>query len=200
LRSCGENVPFLEIKSIEAETRENEMQPNLLAELELSGEKQTLVIEAKGSGHPRLARDAANQLLRYKERYPEAYRVFAAAFVSPKAAEVCSKEDIGYVDLNGNCRRCFDRIYIERQGTPHRFSEKRDLCTLYSPKAQRVLRVVLSNPKKSWNTKDLLGQVRLSAGQVSNIKKLLCLHLLDSRGRGEEAASALLEEVIRPEW
>ena len=173
LRSCLENVPFLEIGSVQVETRENEMQPDLLVELELSGRKQTLVIEAKRSGHPRLARDAANQLLRYKERYPEAYGVFAAPFVSPKAAEICSREEIGYVDLSGNCRLCFDRTYIEKQGNPNRFAEKRDLRTLYSPKAQRVLRALLSNPKKSWKTKDLSEQAQVSAGQVSNVKKLL---------------------------
>lgn len=172
-RTCLENIPFLEIKSIEAESQKDDMQPDLLAELELSGKNQTVIIEAQGSGHPRLARNAVNQLLRYKERYPEAYGIFAAPFVSPKAAEICSKEEIGYVDLSGNCRLCFDRIYIEKQGTPNRFAEKRDLRTLYSPKAQRVLRVLLSNPKKSWKTKDLSEQAQVSLGQVSNVKKLL---------------------------
>ena len=173
LRSCLKNVPFLEIRSIEAETWENEVRPDLLVNLELSGKKQRLVIEAKRSGQPRLARDAANQLLRYKERYPGAYGVFVAPFVSAKAAEICSKEEIGYVDLSGNCRLCFDRIYIEKQGNPNRFAQKRDLRTLYSPKAQRVLRVLLSNPKKSWKTKELSQEAQVSLGQVSNVKKLL---------------------------
>jgi hypothetical protein len=173
LRICLENVPFLGVRSIEAESEANDMQPDLLAELELSDKKQTVVIEAKRSGHPRFARDAVNQLLRYKERYPEAYGVFAAPFISLKAAEICFKEEIGYVDLSGNCRLCFDRIYIEKQGNPNRFAEKRDLRTLYSPKAQRVLRVLLSNPKKSWKTKDLSEQAEVSLGQVINVKKLL---------------------------
>ena len=173
LRSCLENVPFLEIRGVAGETSENDVRPDLLVELELSGNEQSLIVEAKRSGQPRLAREAANQLLRYKERYPGAYGVFAAPFVSPKAAEICSTEEIGYVDLSGNCRLSFDLIYIEKQGNPNRFAEKRDLRTLYSPKAQRVLRVILSNPKKSWKTKDLSEEAQVSLGQVSNVKKLL---------------------------
>jgi hypothetical protein len=68
---------------------------------------------------------------------------------------------------------CFGRIYIEKQGNPNRFAEKRDLRTLYSPKAQRVLRAILSNPKKAWKTKDLSEEAQVSLGQVSNVKKLL---------------------------
>jgi hypothetical protein len=173
LRSCLGNVPFLEIRRVAGEAGENDLYPDLLVELNLSGNEQSLIVEAKRSGQPRLAREAVNQLLRYKERYPGAYGVFAAPFVSPKAAEICFKEEIGYVDLSGNCRLCFDRIYIEKQGNPNRFAEKRDLRTLYSPKAQRVLRVILSNPKKAWKTKELSEEAQVSLGQVSNVKKLL---------------------------
>ena len=42
LRSCLKNVPFLEIRSIEAETWENEVRPDLLVNLELSGKEQKL--------------------------------------------------------------------------------------------------------------------------------------------------------------
>lgn len=173
LRSCLKNVPFLEIRSVAEKPGENDLRPDLLVELNLSGNEQSLLVETKRSGQPRLAREAANQLLRDQKRYPGAYGVFAAPFVSPKAAEICFKEEIGYVDLSGNCRLCFDRIYIEKQGNPNRFAEKRDLRTLYSPKAQRVLRAILSNPKKAWKTKELSEEARVSLGQVSNVRKLL---------------------------
>lgn len=173
LRSCLMNVPFLEIRKVESELRGEDQRPDLLVSLELSGREQKLIIETRKSGQPRLAREAANQLLRYKEGYPGAYGVFAAPFISTKAAEICSREEIGYVDLSGNCRLCFDRIYIEKQGNPNRFAQRRDLRTLYSPRAQRVLRVLLSNPGKSWKTKELSEEAQVSLGQVSNVKRLL---------------------------
>lgn len=173
LRSCLRNVPFLEIRKVESEPGGEDLPPDLLISLELSGTERQLIIEARKSGQPRLAREAANQLLRYKERYPGAYGVFAAPFISAKAAEICFKEELGYVDLSGNCRLCFDRIYIEKQGNPNLFAEKRDLRTLYSPRAQRILRVLLSGPGKSWKTRELSEEARVSLGQVSNVRKLL---------------------------
>jgi hypothetical protein len=198
LRACLKGVPFLEVRNTASEVRGEGGQPDLLVELELAGMKQSLVLEVKRSGQPRLAREAANQLRRYKESHPEAYGVFAAPFVSPRAAEICFKEEIGYVDLSGNCRLCFNRIYIEKQGSPNRFAEKRDLRTLYSPKAQRVLRVLLSTPRKSWKTKDLSEEAQVSLGQVSNVKKLLA----DREWVRIEAEGFLLSqpEVLLQEW
>ena len=96
-----------------------------------------------------------------------------APYISPRAAEICKQDGIGYVDLAGNCRLCFGSVYIEQRGRPNVFAEKRDLRSLYSPRAERVLRVLLIKPKKSWKTVDLADEARVSLGQVSNVKKLL---------------------------
>ncbi len=80
---------------------------------------------------------------------------------------------VGYIDLAGNCRLSFDNVYIEQEGRPNLFSEKRDLRTLYSPKAERVLRALLHGPGKIWKIKELAEAVEISLGQASNVKKLL---------------------------
>jgi len=58
-------------------------------------------------------------------------------------------------------------------GHPNIYARKRDLRSLYSPKASRLLRVLLNNPKRVWKIKDLAKEAEVSFGQVSNVKKLL---------------------------
>jgi len=120
-----------------------------------------------------LAREAVNQLLRYRDLFPEAYGVFMAPYISPNAAKICAKEDIGYIDVAGNCRLCFGQVYIEQEGKPNVFAKRRDLRSLYSARAERVLRVLLNSPRKAWKTVELADEARVSVGQVSNVKKLL---------------------------
>jgi len=145
----------------------------LLVKLSLPAGEQELVVEVKNNGQPRIARQAVNQLLRYKMAKPEIYGVFIAPYISQKAAKICTKEGIGYIDLAGNCCLCFDQVYIEQKGNPNPFSEKRELRSLYSPKASRVLRVLLSRPDKEWRIKELSEEAEVSLGQVFNVKRLL---------------------------
>ena len=173
LRTCLERVPFLRIESVSMEPKGDLMVDFLVTLTLASGNKKDLIVEIKNNGQPRIAREAVNQLLRYGEIYPGSYGVFIAPYISLQAAEICSKDGIGYVDLAGNCRLSFDQVYIEQRGNPNPFSEKRDLRSLYSPKAERVLRVFLCNPEKVWKTQDLAEEAKVSLGQVANIKKLL---------------------------
>lgn len=176
LRSCLSKVPLLKIEKIKKAPSWDGMtpEPDFLFRLTFAhGEQQELVVEAKSNGQPRLAREAANQLVRYRDSYPEAYGVFMAPYISPKAAEICIQEDIGYADLSGNCRLCFAQVYIEQEGKPNAFAERRDLRSLFSPKAERVLRVLLNHPKRPWKIAELADEAQVSLGQVSNVKKLL---------------------------
>jgi len=45
---------------------------DILVRLSLGDNKQILLVEVKGNGQPRMARDAVNQLIRYRNAYPEA--------------------------------------------------------------------------------------------------------------------------------
>lgn len=173
LRACLERVPFLKIRAVSRGPERTDMSPDFLVKLALPDGKRDLIAEVKNNGQPRVAREAVNQLLRYRERYPGAYGVFIAPYISPQAGEICSKAGIGYVDLSGNCRLCFDRVYIEQEGRPNTFARKRDLRSLYSPRAARVLRALLTNPPKAWKVQALAEEAQVSLGQVSNVKKLL---------------------------
>ena len=147
--------------------------PDSLIKLVLSEGEQILLLVVKNSGQPRLAREAANHIFRYREAYPDAYGVFVAPYISPRADAICREEGIGYIDLAGNCRLSFGQVYIKREGQPNPFIHKRDLRSLYSPKAERVLRVLLVNPERRWKIQVLADEAGVSLGHVYNIKKLL---------------------------
>ena len=173
LKSCLLRVPFLEVKSLEKKATLQDSRVDIVATVQVAGKRRRLLLEVKDNGQPRVARMSAYQLARYRQTFPDAYGVFAAPYISRRAAEICSEEGIGCLDLAGNCRLTFDNVYIDQEGNPNPFTEKRDLRSLYSPKAARVLRVLLNDPKRPWRVKPLADEADVSLGQVSNVKSFL---------------------------
>lgn len=197
LTSCLGKVPFLRIKYVEQEAGQGAARPDFLISLEAPVGTQTLVVEVKSAGQPRMAREAVNQLLRFSQSFPQAFPVFIAPYISPKAAEICEQAGVGYIDFSGNCRLCFQEVYIEKTGKPNVFSEKRDLRSLYSPKAENVLRVLLTNPLKAWKIQELADEGNVSVGQVANVKKIL----LNREWLSEADGMVLSEpEKLLSEW
>ena len=173
LRACLNQVPFLHLERSVSEIKASGAATDMIVEVAGPRGIQLMILEVKRSGEPRFAREAVNQLLRVSQIYPAAYGIFVAPYITSKAAEICSAEGIGYIDLSGNCMLCFGTIFIQREGQPNKYAEKRDLRTLYSPKATRVLRVFLIAPRKTWKITELSDEASVSLGLASNVKKLL---------------------------
>lgn len=141
-----------------------------------SGEAWEIRAEAKTGGHPKQARQVAWMLkhhLEKRSRPTQAYGIFMAPYISPEAAAVCAEEGIGYLDLSGNCQLAFGGVYIHVAGQPNQFKSGRRLKSLYSPKAERILRVLLGSPRERWLVKEMSREARVSLGTVSNLRKLL---------------------------
>jgi len=183
LIKCLEGVPFICGSSSKIPGPWESNPPvEMIVEVELSDlKKHEIIVEVRNNGQPRYARDAINKLLDYLEYYPPgAYGVFIAPYISPEAAELCTKKNIGYTDLSGNCKLSFDGVYIEKKGNPNRYAEKRGLRSLYSPKAERILRTLMnvSIPgfkitERNWQVKHMAQDANVSLGHVSNVMKLL---------------------------
>ncbi len=172
-KSCLEKVPFLKIEDIQLESSDKKPSPDLVIKSSTPEGEQIILIEVKNNGQPRIARDAVNQLLRYKEAFPNSYCVFCAPYISSASAEICSQDEVGFLDFAGNCHLSFGSVYIEQSGKQNPAPQRRELRTLYSPKATRVLRVLLNNSGKSWKTQILADEAGVSLGLISNIKKRL---------------------------
>ncbi len=171
LKNLLADVPFADLKA--AASPSSTIQADWVGKLRLPEGERFIFLEAKSSGQPRLARDAVNQLMRWRESYPDAVLILGAPYITPAAADVATKEGVGYLDLAGNCRLQFDRVYIRREGWPNKFAKRRDLKSLYSPKAERVLRVMLLEPRRTWKIEALAQAAKVSIGQASNVKTLL---------------------------
>ena len=173
VRSCLEGVPFVKIEGIERERDFKGYRADLVTTVNTPAGTRYIVAEVRTVGQPRVAREAINQLWRNWAKQPDVVPVFMAPYVSSKAAEICKQDNTGYVDLAGNCRICLDNLFIEREGKPNPFAEKRGLRTLFSPKSSRVLRVLLANPGEAWKVQGLAKEAGVSLGLAANVKKCL---------------------------
>ena len=137
------------------------------------GKDYSLLVEVKSNGEPRMARMAFQQLRESLKERPEIYGIFGAPYITEETGELCQKEGIGYIDVAGNCSLSFGSTFIQVKGNPNPFKNEKKLKSLFSPKASRVLRVMLTNPEKRWYVRDLAEVADVSLGQVSNVKKRL---------------------------
>jgi len=173
LLKCFQDIPFLEIKNVDVEPHFGNIKPGMRIDLQLQEQVQYVIVELKNNGEPRYARQAVNQILRQLQESRNDYGVFIAPYISPRAAAICQEADVGYIDLAGNCFISFENIYIHKEGKSNPFTRKRYLRSLYSPKAERILRVLLTSGLKEWKVEELALEADVSLGQVSNVKKLL---------------------------
>ncbi|MFN7919112.1 MAG: type IV toxin-antitoxin system AbiEi family antitoxin [Bryobacteraceae bacterium] len=163
--------------------------------------ERKLLCQIRSTGQPRVAREACLELREAAREDSRAYPVFLAPFISPDAAAICNRFGAGYMDMAGNCRLVFDTVFIKSEGRPNPAVEKRDLRSLFSPKAERVLRALVASGKRDWRTQALADAAGVSLGQVANVKKLLADRewIEDARGgfrlrSFDEAVMPLLEE------
>jgi hypothetical protein len=167
LRESLEHIPFLWIDQIESSGA------NIQAWVHTREQPRLLLAQVNNNGQPRLARLAVYELKDRLTGKSDAYGIFIAPYISPDAGKICEDAGIGYLDLAGNCLLSFETIYIRQTGAPNPKIQKRDLRSLYSPKAERILRAMLTEPRRSWKVTQLAQAVDVSLGQVANVKKLL---------------------------
>lgn len=175
LRELLGRVPFLRVKSFQSMAKGFGSQPDWLVEVEAGGRFWVLVVEGKPQGHPREVRSGLLQLQRFLDQTPgkPCYGVLVAPFLSAESARLCTEAKVGYADLAGNALLSFDQVFIELRAADNPFRVKRHLRSLFTAKAGRVLRVLLTPPLRAWKVTELESAAGVSLGQVSNVRKLL---------------------------
>ena len=198
LRESLAKVPSLRMRKVNPSLAQAADGPDLALLVRGGGAEKTLLVEVKPLGQPRMAREAVNALARYAQRLPKSYPVFAAPYISGSAAAICTANAVGYIDLAGNCLLRFGGVYIERSGNSNPFSERRELRSLFSPKASRVLRVLLLGAGRVWKLQELAREAEVSLGHVSNVKWLLAAREWVREGNGGLSLSK--PESLLLEW
>ncbi|MCX6378897.1 MAG: type IV toxin-antitoxin system AbiEi family antitoxin [Armatimonadetes bacterium] len=187
-----DGVPFVCLDSAASDPQPAEADMEI--RIRLPERERTLLLALRSSGQPRNVRIAVAQINRWLLQRPEAYGVFVAPYLSPAAVDICRNERIGCLDFAGNVLLTFDHVYIERTGKLNPFAVKRDLQTLYAPRAERVLRTLLNSPRTEWQVQRLAKEAKVSLGLASNVKKLL-----DQREWLRKATSGSGFTLVAPE-
>lgn len=126
--------------------------------------------------YPKQATEAIWSLKRSVEKSvggDPVYPILIAPFISESVAQRCEEEQIGYLDLAGNGNLEFGGIWIHRQGIPRKYKELRPQKSLFTPKASRILRVLLQGPLRAYKVEELAQAANVSLGLVSKVRKLL---------------------------
>jgi len=167
------DIPFLQVERVVTGESSTNFRPDLVFETTTGTGRRKILVEVKSIGEPRYVRYAIQQLKEYLTQFEDAYGVVAAPYISSDTAGICRENNVGYIDLAGNCLLRFDQVNIERQNFPSVNVEKRTIRSIFTPKSSRILRVMLCNPKRSWQLQELANEAKVSLGLAFKVKKRL---------------------------
>lgn len=140
--------------------------------LQLADRRQPLACAVLANGQPRHLRlalwDLSNAISR---ECPDAIPLLIAPFLSPASQALCKEHQVAFLDQQGNARLLFDGVFIERVAAGQPVAVRRELKSLFSPKAAQVLRLLLRDPWRPWRVMDLAEVAEVSLGQVSNVRR-----------------------------
>lgn len=103
----------------------------------------------------------------------EGIPIVCCPYISPRVADILANEGIGYVDQGGNARIASQGFFLHVAGHPNPAPDTRPLSNPFSPKASRVVRLLLETPKRPWHVQDLAREADVSIGLVSKAKQTL---------------------------
>src|SRR6059036_4250772 len=116
--------------------------------------ERLLAVEVSPLGQPRHIRAVVTRLAEVRRELPTAYPVAAATYIGPQSARILKDNNLGYVDLSGNCYLAFDQVLIEKEGKRNLRPSTRPLRSLFAPRATRVVRVLLAEPQRAWRLEE----------------------------------------------
>src|SRR5437870_7818287 len=156
-----------------ADTRIGHQTADWLARLQLAGQEHTLVVEVSSLGQPRQIRASVTRLNEIRREIPGAYPVAAAVYIGPQSARILKNNNLGFVDLSGNCYLALENVLIEKEGKRNVGPSTRPLRSLFAPRATRVVRALLVAPGRGWRLEELAKAGEVSLGHSHNVVKRL---------------------------
>src|SRR5688572_11075962 len=156
-----------------ADLRVNGKAIDLAVKFRLGDQEHLVVVEVSALGQPRQIRGAVTRLLDVRREIAGAYPVAAAVYIGPQSARILKDNNLGYVDLSGNCYLAFDQVLIEKEGKRNVRPSTRPLRSLFAPRATRVVRVLLAEPTRAWRLEELAKAAEVSLGHSHNVVKRL---------------------------
>jgi hypothetical protein len=173
LNSILADIPFVELKKSKTNVRIDGNEIDIVLTVTISGKPAEFIVEVKSQGEPRLIRMAIAQIKECIKDRKEIYGILFAPYISDAGRLICKEAGIGCVDLAGNAILSYKNIFIERSGRPNPFASVRVSKSVFSPKSSRILRVLLSDPSKTWYVDEMSKEAGISIGLTSRVKQSL---------------------------
>lgn len=106
---------------------------------------------------------------RLRYRGGKLHPVVVAPFLTPHTLDTCRAQKISAWDLCGNCCIQLPGLYIFVSGASNRFVNVRDVKSVFSAKASRIPRLLLTHPQNSWNVTALAKAAEINKGYTSRV-------------------------------
>jgi hypothetical protein len=142
---------------------------DLLVTFRLGEQEHSLVLEVCSLGQPRQIRAAVTRLIELRRELLGTYPMAAAVYIGPQSARILKSNNLGYIDLSGNCYLALDNVHIEKEGKRNIRPSTRPLRSLFAPRATRVVRVLLAEPARAWKLEELARAAEVSLGHSHNV-------------------------------
>ncbi|MCD6311215.1 MAG: hypothetical protein J7M11_02030 [Elusimicrobia bacterium] len=142
---------------------------DIMASAEFKGRKYRFCIDVKPAGYPQYIRSGILALKEFTSAHPAYYPVIVVPFISGQGKKICDKYNIGYIDFSGNAKIAVDSIFVSAQGSGRPKGAAAVSQSIFSPKAARITKMFLAEPKAEWIQRDIVGRTGLSKGLVSRI-------------------------------
>jgi hypothetical protein len=146
---------------------------DLLVKFRLGEHEQIMVVDVVSLGQPRQIRAAVTKMSEVRKVMPAAYPVAASVYIGSQSARILKDNNLGFVDLSGNCYLAFEHVLIEKEGKRNVRPSTRPLRSLFAPRATRVVRVLLTEPSRPWRLEELAKAAAVSLGHSHNVMKRL---------------------------
>jgi predicted transcriptional regulator len=165
-------LPALEIKKVQKETGLSGRKFDLFFIGKLKYKEYKFICEIKNSASPSHLFPVIMMLKQAAEE-TKSYPIIIAPYVSQRSAEICRKSGVGFIDSGGNVFLSFDNILIDRRVKDRVSLEKKEIAEIFSPRATRVIRVLLEGKKEKWLITELAKEANLSIGYTSEVLNAL---------------------------
>lgn len=160
-------IPF-NIKGMREEFKVDAFTVDLLIDVVQGGINKKIICELKSMGEAGIISRAIIQLKGITSKVKNSYPLIIVPKISERSKEICRENDIGYLDMTGNCFIQFDNILIDKTGNldlPEKLvSKKKKVKNIYSGKVTRILFALF---ERDYTQKELVYITGLTKGYVS---------------------------------
>ncbi|MFO0867435.1 MAG: type IV toxin-antitoxin system AbiEi family antitoxin [Pirellulales bacterium] len=103
---------------------------------------------------------------------PDGTPLLCTPYISPRVAEMCREQNVGYLDGVGNCWIAAPGLFVHVAGRSNRPTVSKAVDP-FSKKSSRIVRTLLTHPQQGWQVQQLAQQADVSLGLVWKAKTAL---------------------------